>query len=203
MPTARPLSGFSARFTAPEATGVFVFFGSCLSEPPQAARARPSTATAMAGAREGVMPPRSTRRGASLDGGDLLLLRHAERGAAAARGDDVGIVDLEAGALQRVDVVDDRSADVREARTVDEDTEPLILEHLVVLALGVERQRVLEPGAAATADAHPQAGGLHVGALGVEGLLDLLGALLGEADHDPLSKSASKASRSVARTAGR
>src|SRR4051812_8134796 len=188
MPTARPLSGFSARLTAPEATGVFFGFG--LSEPPHAARAKPSAATATASARETVIPPRGTRRGDPLDGGDLFLLGHAERGAAAARGDHVGVLDLKAGALQRVDIVDDRPADVREARTVDEDPEPVVLEHLVVVALRVERQRVLEAGAATTADAHPQAGGLHVGALGRQELLYLLGALLGEADHDRISRSA-------------
>ena len=57
----------------------------------------------------------------------------------------------------------------------------VVLEDLVAVALRVERERVLEAGAAAAADADAQAGGLHVGALGGEELLDLLGALVGEA----------------------
>ena len=93
---------------------------------------------------------------------DLLLLRHAERGAAAARGHDVRVLDLEAGALERLDVVDDRAADVREAGAVDEDAQPVIDEHLVVVALVVERERVLEPGAAAATDADAETGGLDV-----------------------------------------
>ena len=45
-----------------------------------------------------------------LDRGDFLLLRHAEGRAAAAGRDDVRVVDLEAGALHGLDVVDDRAA---------------------------------------------------------------------------------------------
>ena len=59
----------------------------------------------------------------------------------------------------------------------------MVLEDLVAVALGVERERVLEAGAAAAAHADAQAGGLDVGALGRQELLDLLGALLGEGDH--------------------
>jgi hypothetical protein len=59
----------------------------------------------------------------------------------------------------------------------------MVLEHLVALALGVERERVLEAGAATAPDAHAQTGSLDVGALGGEELLDLLGALVGEGDH--------------------
>ena len=46
---------------------------------------------------------------AASDGADLLLVRDAERGAAAAGGDHVRVVDLEAGALEVVDVVDRRA----------------------------------------------------------------------------------------------
>ena len=53
---------------------------------------------------------------AVLDRGDLFLLRDAEGGAAAAGRDDVRVVDLEAGALQALDVVDDRALDVGQAR---------------------------------------------------------------------------------------
>src|SRR3954468_22544468 len=90
---------------------------------------------------------------AVLDRGHLLLLRDAEGGAAAAGRDDVRVVDLEAGALQALDVVDDRAVDVREARAVDQQAEPVILEDLVALALGVEGERVLEAGAAPAAHA--------------------------------------------------
>ena len=59
----------------------------------------------------------------------------------------------------------------------------MILEDLVAVALGVEREGVLEAGATAAAHAHAQAGGAHVGALGSQELLDLLGALVSEGDH--------------------
>ena len=42
----------------------------------------------------------------------------------------------------------------------------MVLEHLVAVALRVERERVLEAGAAAAAHADAQTGGLDVGALG-------------------------------------
>src|SRR3954451_3775319 len=140
------------------------------------------------------------RRGVPSDCGDLFLLRDAEGGAAAAGRDDVRVVDLEAGALQALDVVDDRALDVGQARPVDEDAQAVILEHLVAVALGVERERVLEAGAATAAHADAQAGGPDVGTLGGQELLDLLGALLGEGDQrSPApAQSESNASRSVA-----
>ena len=87
-----------------------------------------------------------SRRGREphLDGRDLLVLGHAERGAAAAGGDDVRVVHLEPGALQRVDVVDVRAVDVREALVVDEDAQALVLEDRVAVALVVEGELVLE-----------------------------------------------------------
>src|SRR5215217_31706 len=134
-----------------------------------------------------------------LDGGDLLLLRDAEGGAAAAGRDDVGVVDLEAGALKALDVVDDGALDVREARAVDQDPQAVVLEDLVAVALRVERERVLEAGAAAAAHADAQAGRLDVGALRVQELLDLLCTLVGERDQvvAPVLTE-SNASRSVA-----
>ena len=143
---------------------------------------------------------RPARQTVPLDRGDLFLLRHAEGGAAAAGRDDVRVLDLEAGALQALDVVDDRAPHVREARAVDEHAEAVVLEDLVAVALGVERERVLEAGAAAAAHADAQAGGLHVGALRRQELLDLLGAFLGEGDHVSYSSWSvgSNTSRSVA-----
>ena len=76
----------------------------------------------------------------------------------------------------------------------------MVLEDLVAVALGVERERVLEAGAAAAAHADAQAGGGDVGALRGQELLDLLGALLGERDHGRIlvSVGRSNASGSVA-----
>ena len=51
--------------------------------------------------------------------------------AAAAGRDDVGVLDLEAGALEAVDVVDHRAADVRQASAVDQQPEPVALEDRV------------------------------------------------------------------------
>src|SRR3954447_23998493 len=92
------------------------------------------------------------------DGADLLLLRDAEGRAAAARGDDVGVVDLEARALERVDIVDRRAVHVGQARGVDEELQPVALEDHVAFAVLVERELVLEARAAPTAHADAQAG---------------------------------------------
>ena len=86
-------------------------------------------------------------------------------------------------ALEALDVVDHGAPHVRKARAVDEDPQPVVLEHLVALALGVEGKRVLEAGAAAPAHADPQAGSLDLGTLTGQELLHLLGALFGEGDH--------------------
>src|SRR3954471_12297721 len=120
--------------------------------------------------------------GRASDGADLLLVRDAEGRATAARGDDVGVVDLEAGALQRVDVVDRRAVDVRQARAVDEELQAMALEDHVAFALLVEGELILEPRAASTAHADPQAGRRRLFALAGEKLLDLLGALVAERD---------------------
>src|SRR5215216_7941100 len=135
-----------------------------------------------------------------LDRGDLFLVRDAEGGAAAAGRDHVRVVDLEAGALEALDVVDDSALDVGQARPVDEQAQPVVLEDRVTLALAVERQGVLEAGAAAAAHADAQPCGADVGALRGEELLDLLGALVGEGDHVSVSVGRSNASGSVARS---
>ena len=59
---------------------------------------RRRTATRAASGRRSPQP--------SSDGGDLFLVADAERRAAAAGGDDVRVIDLEAGALEAIDVVD-------------------------------------------------------------------------------------------------
>ena len=67
-----------------------------------------------------------------------------ERGSAAACGDDVRVVDHEAGALEAVDVVDLRAEDELHAHLVDDHRNALVLED-VVLGLGlIEGERVLE-----------------------------------------------------------
>src|SRR5258708_1786190 len=96
---------------------------------------------------------------------DLFLVRDAERGAATAGRDHVRVLDLEAGALEAVDEVDRRARHVREALAIDEQADALVLEDRVLVALLVERQRVLETGAAAAANADAQPGGCKVGAL--------------------------------------
>src|SRR3954454_14205421 len=129
-------------------------------------------------------PTRTRRKNVSrLDGGDLFLFLHAEGGAAAAGRDDVRVIDLEAGALHGLDVVDDRALDVGQRGAVDENAQAVVLEDLVARTLLVEGERVLEPGAAATTHPHAEAGRLHVSALGRQELLHFLGALFGEGDH--------------------
>src|SRR3954465_486481 len=134
------------------------------------------------------------------DRGDFFFFRDAEGRAAAAGRDHVRVVDLEAGALHGLDVVDDRALDVGQRRAVHQDPQTVVLEDLVARALLVEGERVLEARAPAAADAHTQAGRLHVGALGRQELLDLLGALFGEGDHVSYSRGGLPAntSRSVA-----
>src|SRR3954467_9108024 len=99
IPIARPRSGFSARVTARDATGVFFAGGGVLDpDPPQAASVTASAARERAGER--VMTQALTRPGGRPTGraarGDLLLLGPPEGGAAATGRDDVGVVDLEA-----------------------------------------------------------------------------------------------------------
>src|SRR6185295_9538112 len=96
---------------------------------------------------------RAPRRTRGSDRRDLFLVGHPERGAAAAGRDHVRVVDLEAGALQALDVVHDRALHVGQRRTIDEDAKTMVLEHLVAFALRIERERVLEAGAATAPDA--------------------------------------------------
>src|SRR3954469_24495306 len=156
MPTARclprvssasasdgPWAGFS--LAVPPEGGLRAGFGA--SPPPHPAAASSAASAPAATSRLNIQ---------ALDCGDLFLLRDAEGGAAAAGRDHVGVVDLEARALEALDVVDDRAAHVGQARAVDQDAQAVVLEDLVAVTLRVEGQRVLEAGAAAAAHANAQ-----------------------------------------------
>src|SRR5665213_891589 len=117
------------------------------------------------------------------DRGDLLLVGHAEGRAAAAGSDDVGVRDLEARALEALLVVDHRATYERQALVVDEQLQPVALEHDVAVALLVERELILKARAAAPAHTYAQARHVHVGVLRGEELLDLLGTLVANGDH--------------------
>src|SRR3954471_10872347 len=179
IPTARPSPGGwgGAGFGAVAAGGVRAGGGGAGVPPPRFWR-RIETSAAPTRSAAKVRAARSRR----LDRRDLLVLGNAEGRAAAARGHDVRVVHLEARALQRVDVVDARAVDVREALVVDEDPQAVVLEDRVAFALVVEGEVVLEAGAAAAAHADPEAGEGQVGVLRIQELADLRGARLGEVD---------------------
>src|SRR5205814_2172845 len=90
---------------------------------------------------------------------NLFLFRDAEGRSAAAGGDHVRVVDLEARTLQALDEVNHRALNVGKARTIDQQADALVLVHAVAVALLVERERVLEAGAASPALADTQYGG--------------------------------------------
>src|SRR4029453_10079059 len=123
-------------------------------------------------------PPRW--QSATLDRGDLFVLRDAEGRAAATGRDDVRVVDLEAGALERVDVVDGRAVDVGKALVVDQQAQAAVLEDHVAVALLVEGELVLEARASAAAHSDAQTGARLVQPLRAEELADLLGAAVRE-----------------------
>ena len=70
-----------------------------------------------------------------------------------------GIDDREATAHQAIDPVDLGAEDELHARLVDDDGHALVLEAVVVLLRGVDGEGLLEAGATASLDAHPQADG--------------------------------------------
>src|SRR5918992_4426121 len=115
------------------------------------------------------------------DGGVLgRVLAHLERGAAAACGDDVGVVDLEPRPLEAFDVVDLGTEDELHADLVDDDRDAAVLEDVILFLGLVEGERVLEARAAAAPHGHAQ--GLALGAiLSAEKLPDLLRGAVGEA----------------------
>ena len=109
------------------------------------------------------------------------VLFHLERGPAAAGGDDVRVVDLEARALQAFHVVDLGAEDELHADLVDDHRDAVDLEDVVVVLDAIEGERVLEARAAAAADGDAKRLALGV-LLGAEQLADLAGRLLGEGD---------------------
>src|SRR3954471_5435456 len=111
---------------------------------------------------------RAAAGAAAADLAGIRLIFHLEGVAAAAARDGVRVVDLEAGLLDRLEIVDPRTRQVRGAEGIDDDTNALTLE-LVVALLGaaVEAEAVLESGAAAALDRHAEH--RHVGLLGHQG----------------------------------
>src|SRR5579862_1900960 len=126
--------------------------------------------------------PRGTNHQA-LDGRDLFLFGHPERGAAATGRDHVRVVDLDPGALEPVDEIDRRALDVGQARAVDQQPDPLVLEHLVPGPLLVEGEGILKPAAASAPNPHAQPCRLGNRILRGQELADLLGALICQSDH--------------------
>src|ERR1700722_1920851 len=84
----------------------------------------------------------------------------AEAGATAAGAFDRGVLELEAGGFEGLDVIDHAAIQVHGAGGVDEDFEVVELEHLVHHSgLVLKRHAVLEAGAAATDDTDAQTSG--------------------------------------------
>src|SRR6266436_751818 len=79
----------------------------------------------------------------------------AERTAAAAGALDVGIIELESRAFNRLDVIDFDSVQIHGAHLVDGNLQTIKLEHLVrIRGRVLKRHVVLETGAAATDNSH-------------------------------------------------
>ena len=115
-----------------------------------------------------------------------LALGDLEARAAAARGDDVRVVDLEPGLLQAFEEVDRRALQVRRAERVDDDLDAVELELVVArLCAAVEAERVLEAAAAAALDRDPEHLGL-TGRLRRHQVADLRRRALGERDDGGL-----------------
>ena len=111
----------------------------------------------------------------------LSVVFDLERRPAAARRDDVRVVDLEAGALEAFDVVDLGAEDELHRDLVDDDGDAVDGEDVVVVLGLVESQRVLEAGASTAADGDAQ--GLVVALLPGQKLADLGGGFVGEGDR--------------------
>src|SRR5207249_1336985 len=85
------------------------------------------------------------------------LVGDLERVAATARGNGIRVVDLEAGLLDGLEIVDRGAAQVRRAEGVDDHLDALALEGVVaLLGAAVEAEAVLEAGAAAALDRDAQ-----------------------------------------------
>ena len=94
---------------------------------------------------------------------------------ATACGGDVRVFDLEPGLLERLQEIDRRALQIRDAERIDDDLDAVELE-LVVARLGtaVETQRVLEPAAPAALDRDAEHLGL-AGRLACHQPADLVG----------------------------
>ncbi len=109
------------------------------------------------------------------------VLLDLEGGTAAAGGDHVGVIDLEAGALQAFDVVDLGAEDELHAHLVDDHRDVVDLEDVIVLLGAVEGQRILKTRAAAAANGDAKRLSLGI-LLPGEQLGDLARGLLGQRD---------------------
>jgi len=112
--------------------------------------------------------PQDRRPGCGRDNSELgpTARLRSERFAAAALGDHVRVLDLEAGGLQAVLVVEFAPADVVPARRVDEHAQPVVFDNeVVVFRFRVEPHPVREACAAALLDEQSKPGHLRVEAL--------------------------------------
>src|SRR5262249_11327238 len=110
---------------------------------------REPAASALVGAAGAAAVPRVRPR--------LLALCDLERMAAAAGGGDVRVRDLEAGLLDRLQVVDLGTAQVRSAEGIDDDGDAVRLElEVALLGAPVEAERILESRTAAALDGDAQ-----------------------------------------------
>src|SRR5438128_2194357 len=92
--------------------------------------------------------------------------------AAAAGGGGVRVLDLEAGAHHRIDIIHVGTLDVRQAGRIDEDLEAVKVVDLIVLRrLLIERHAVAQARAAAAG--HVDAQSMSLAALSLDQLLDL------------------------------
>ena len=104
---------------------------------------------------------RATYSGRPLIVDELAAGLDAEGGAAAAGALDVGIVELEAGALEGLDVIDGDAVKVHFAHLIDEDFEAVEFVDVVgpFVDLTFESHVIAEAGAAASDDSDAQARG--------------------------------------------
>src|SRR5215472_5254390 len=117
-------------------------------------------------------PPKGTTTGSD-----------AERAAAAASALDVRVVELEAGSLERFDVIDFNTLQVHRAHLVHSDLQAIEIQYFVgLVGLVFKRHMVLETGTAATHDGDTQ--GYRHRRLHCHDFLDLAGGNGREIDHD-------------------
>ena len=106
----------------------------------------------------------------------------AEGTAAATSGLDLGVVELEAGAFQRLDIIDFSAIKVEHAGGIDENLQISKLICLVEHAgLGFESHGIAETGTAAADNGNPQAGRLRI--LHTENFSDFANGIFSELNH--------------------